>query len=237
METKVNYAFVGAFVLSLLAAIVFSIIWLSSDVTLKRYTIYKVYMNESVSGLSVDSAVEYNGVNIGNIISMDINHQNPQLVELLLKIKSDAPITEGTRATLNSRGLTGLTYLALKDQGKNLEPLKTLPGEDYPVILTSPSLFLRLDTALSDLAKNVRQITTSIKSVFSDENQKSFRYILQGTANTLQLLDQQTLPAANQALSNMSNMSNGLSEMTTELKRNPALLIRGREKQPLGPGE
>src|SRR3990167_1857409 len=113
METNVSYTIVGAFVITLLTAMVLAIIWLSSGFSFDQYTTYLVYMQESVSGVSVDSQVEFNGVNVGTVKSISLNHKNPQLVELLLNIKKDTPVTRGTVATLNSRGFTGIAYLAL----------------------------------------------------------------------------------------------------------------------------
>ncbi len=141
METNVHYAAVGAFVLSLIAALVLAIIWLSSGLSLQQYTTYQIFMQESVSGLNVDSAVEFNGVNVGSVKSIDIDHANPQLVILLISVKSSAPITHGTIATLQSRGVTGVTYIALKDKSEDLVPLRAQKGEKYPVIRTGPSIF------------------------------------------------------------------------------------------------
>jgi phospholipid/cholesterol/gamma-HCH transport system substrate-binding protein len=178
VDTHVNYTAVGAFVILLFAAIIFSIIWLSSGFSFEHYSPYIVYMQESVTGLSPDALVEYNGVDVGTVEKIEINHKNPQLVELLLRVKNNTPITQGTVATLNSRGLTGLTYISLKDKGSDLRPLTILPGQAYPVIKTAPSLFTRLDTALSKLSSSLNSITESIQSVLNEENQRSIKAIL-----------------------------------------------------------
>src|SRR5436190_274322 len=107
METKVNYTMVGAFVIILTAIIILIIIWLSSGLSSKPYTIYKVYMHEAVNGLNQGAAVEFNGVNVGSVYKIRINKDNPQIVELLLKVRKDAPVTAGTRAKLDLRSLTG----------------------------------------------------------------------------------------------------------------------------------
>jgi phospholipid/cholesterol/gamma-HCH transport system substrate-binding protein len=88
METNVNYTIVGIFVISIISVIILAIIWLSSGLSTQTYTIYKVLMQESVSGLSPDSVVEYNGVNVGSVTTIQINKKNPQIVEVLLKIDS-----------------------------------------------------------------------------------------------------------------------------------------------------
>lgn len=188
METNINYTLVGAFVVTLISVAVFIIIWLSSGFSFQHYTFYLIYMQESVSGLTMDSPVEFNGVNVGTVTKIQINHKNPQLVELLLKINSNTPVTQGTVATLTTRGLTGVTYVALKDRSTDLRPLVALPGQPYPVIKTAPSFFLRIDTALSQLSKNLHEVTKSIQSVLDKENQESIKHILlsmQRITNTL----------------------------------------------------
>lgn len=238
METNINYTAVGAFVIFLTACLVFSIIWLSSDIaSAGEFSTYQVYMKESVSGLSQDAAVEYNGVNVGTVSNIQINLKNPQLVELLLKIKNDIPITQGTRAKLDVRSLSGVAYVALEDQGKNLTLLHAKPGQRYPVIETVPSIFVRLDIALTQLSSSFQELNTSVKSLLDDQNLHSIKQILQTSQNTLQVLHAQTLPATNQAISNLDNVTHNLSDLTAEVKKNPAILIRGKQQQTLGPGE
>lgn len=272
METNVNYTIVGAFVIVLLTAITLGIIWLSSGFATTQNTVYEVYMTESVSGLSTDSPVEYNGVNVGGVKSISINHRNPRVVELLLDIKSDTPITRGTRATLNSRGLTGIAYVALKDQGTDRTPLRAVSGQPYPVIETAPSLFMRLDTALNSITQNFQQISLSIRALLDKENlhaikqtlnnfqqitgalaankqdmqsilkntakaSQQFLPLVQSSHTAVQQVQTQMLPAANQAIANINEIMNNLTEISAQMRQNPAILIRGKAQTTLGPGE
>lgn len=243
METNVNYTIVGAFVIALFAAMVFGIIWLSAGFSSEHQTIYKVYMAESVSGLNIDSSVEYNGVNIGNVADIDIDHKNPHLIILLLKIKSNTPITMGTRATLNSRGLTGTAYVALQDLGHDIRPLEIEKGEDYPVIKTSPSFYMRLDTALKQVTTDIHLFSRSIQMMLNPSNQQAFKQTLsnlQSITNTLMLNSQQMnniLQNSAKASERLPTLIDDFSDLATEIKQNPSLLVRGRVQQTLGPGE
>lgn len=265
METNVNYTIVGAFVIALLCAIIMTIIWLSAGFTLYQYTTYKVYMKESVSGLNIDGPVEYNGVNVGTVKSIELDPINPQLVELLLSVKSETPITQGTKATLNTRGFTGITYVALQDKGLDRKPLLPARGQQYAVINTAPSLFLRWDTALNKLTENFQQVANSITTLLNDQNQQSIRQTLLNlrkftdtlSNNTKQINDilQNTAKASqelgpllkssrdtvdlfeSQTMTNMNNLTHNLLDLSNEIKQNPAMLIRGKQQPPLGPGE
>ena len=251
METNVNYTLVGGFVIILLTVIVLGIIWLSSGFSFERYATYAVYMQESVTGLNIDSPVEYNGVNVGSVRSIELNQKNPRLVEVLLKIKGDTPVTVGTVATINSKGITGIAYVALKDVGHDLQPLSIKPGETYPVIQTAPSLFLRLDTALGELSGDFRKISDSIQTLLDNENQRSIKETLSNLekiTNTLAINSQKfnmilenTSKASQQfmpLLTNLDEMTRNLAGVSADMKQNPSILIRGIDNQPrLGPGE
>lgn len=178
MDTNVNYTLVGAFVIILVTAIVLTIIWLSSGLNLGENSNYLMYSQESVSGLSIDAQVEYNGVNVGSVKEIDIVKDNPRLVKVLLSVKSTTPITKGTVATLTTRGLTGVVFIALKDTGNDLTPLVTPQGYPYPVIPTRPSLFLRLDTALQKLTKSLQSVSETFSTLFDKENLKSIKEVL-----------------------------------------------------------
>jgi len=228
MDTNVNYTIVGAFVIILLSAIILAIIWLSSGFSFEQYSTYMVYMQESVSGLSIDSPVEFNGVNVGTVHSIELNRQNPQLVELLLSVKSNTPITQGTVATLTTRGVTGITYIALKDKSTDLRKLKRLGDEPYPIIKTAPSLFLRLDTALSEVSTNLRLVTESIQSVLDKENLRSIK-------GTLHNLDHITGVMANnsQQITKILTNTAKASEKMAPLLQSSTTAIRLLETQTL----
>lgn len=178
MENNVNYTLVGAFVISLIAAAILSVIWLSSGFSFEKYEFYRIYMKESVSGLSIDAPVEYNGVNVGSVKKIEISKQNSELVDILLRVKDNTPITKATIATLNIKGLTGIGYIVLRDQGEDRSPLVAKRGEEYPVIATGPSLFLRLDTAIKKLMGDFHSLTESVQGLFDKENQQSIKATL-----------------------------------------------------------
>lgn len=258
METNVNYTLVGAFVIALIAAIVVIVVWLSSGLTGQSYQFYRVYMQEPVTGLNVSAPVEFNGVNVGSVSSIQINPKNPQSVELLLKVKKDTPITIGTRAKLDLRSLSGTTYMQLIDKGTDMKPLTLAKGQDYPVILTTPSILLRFSTALTEITSSFKQFSTSLQQLLDKENLKSIKESLinirkfsatlskdSGDIDALLInmskasrsLKIETIPAANRALTNFGNFTQNISGISGEIKQNPAVIIRGRAQQPLGPGE
>lgn len=187
METNVRYTVAGTFVLVMSALIIFFVIWLSTGITTEKYSYYSVFMKESVTGLNIDSPVEFNGVEVGTIEKMIINSNNVQLVELRLKIKSSTPITMGTKAKLALRGaLSGSAFILLEDKGLDKRPLEKKQNEPFPVIPTTPSIVVRLDTTLTQISngfnqlnQSFRQISTGVKGLLSPENLQAIRKLLQ----------------------------------------------------------
>jgi phospholipid/cholesterol/gamma-HCH transport system substrate-binding protein len=186
METNVRYTVAGTFVLIMLALIILSVIWLSAGISTEKYSYYSVFMKESVTGLTKDGPVEFNGVEVGTIDEMIINKENPQLVELRLKIKSSTPVTIGTKAKLALRGaLSGAAFILLEDKGTDKRPLVKKDNEPYPVIPTTPSIIVRLDTTLTQISdgfhqlnESFRQISSSVKGLLTPENLQGIRNLL-----------------------------------------------------------
>ncbi len=171
MEAKTNYTLVGLTVLLLAAGLLSASLWLSVGFDSKTYQTYLTYLNESVSGLAEDSPIKYNGVRVGVIDSIQLNHANPEQVILVLKIEKEVPITESTEASLIFQGITGTTYLGLTATTSSLQPLKKTPNAPYPIIPSKPSFFAQLEN-------NVNTLTDDLKRFFSEENSDNVEKIL-----------------------------------------------------------
>ncbi|HDP7957104.1 TPA: MCE family protein [Legionella pneumophila] len=175
MESKTNYTIVGLIVLILTAGLLSAGLWLSVGFNQKEYTSYTVYLKESVSGLSVESPVKFNGVQVGYVKEIKLNKNDPRQVELLLNIEKSTPITTSTSATLISQGITGVTYVGLSAGSSELTPLRKMPGEPYPVIPSKPSLLNQLDAVLKEVAENVGAVSEKAQLIFNEENADNVR--------------------------------------------------------------
>src|SRR6266511_5648703 len=102
-----------------------------------RYTTYQIQTHDPVSGLIADAPVEYHGVDVGKVTSVELI--DSRSIRILLSIRSDAPVTAATVATITSRGLatrgfTGYVYVSLEDATAESGGLVAKPGERYPAI-------------------------------------------------------------------------------------------------------
>src|SRR5256885_1498761 len=98
MESKVNYIVVGLFVIILSFFLISGIVWLSSEGHGKKYRTYLVLVREDVTGLNVESPVRFNGVKVGYVNQIELDHHNPKLVRLILRIENSVKITTSTYA-------------------------------------------------------------------------------------------------------------------------------------------
>jgi phospholipid/cholesterol/gamma-HCH transport system substrate-binding protein len=175
----VNYALVGAFVLILGSVLVAIALWLASGGAFqKKYDLYLAVEDESVSGLNLNAAVKYNGVDVGNVQQISLDHNDPDRVILLFAIEQGTPIRVDTVAVLKTQGLTGFAYVELSGGSKDSALLQKTAGNKYPVIQTKPSLSARLENVLTSVMTKLDSTSDNINSLLSDENQAAFKSAL-----------------------------------------------------------
>lgn len=183
MNTRTNNVLVGLFVLFLLGTLIAGVLWLSAGGPPRDYDYYLSYMTESVSGLSVDAAVKYKGVNVGRVREISLNPENPQEVRLLLMVQEGTPVVEDTVATLELQGLTGLANINLSGGSKDSKPL-TKGDDDWPVIPSRPSLLVRLDDTLSELIGNLIQTSANLNALTNEGNRAALTAVLKNVEQT-----------------------------------------------------
>jgi len=185
-----------AFGLLLFLGLAAGVAWHS--LTSTHYTTFEIRTNDSVSGLIADAPVEFHGVEVGKVKTVEL--LDPRLVSIRLSVKRTAPITQATVATVTARGLasrgfTGYVYITLDDIGAERRPLTTLPGHRFPMIPSAPARSLNLDTTISDVKQDVQLLTDLLHSVLDMKTVAS----LKSSIDNLQKVTQ-TLWANNERL-------------------------------------
>ncbi len=258
MEGKVNYTIVGLMVIILTTAFITCALWLSIGFNQKSYKIYAVYMHETVSGLNEESPVKYNGVPVGQVKIIEINHQNPQQVRLLLEIEDSTLITMSTVAMLISQGITGTTYVGLTATSSDLQPLKQLPNEPYPIIASRPSLFYQLDKVLKEVSENINSVSIEVKKIFDNKNAMHIKHILNNTDIIMRDLSKSTyvlpkitqdfdmslhkiqsiaIPSTITFINKLNTIASQLEQLSKNINQNPSIILRGSTPPQAGPGE
>ena len=173
-SSKTSYILVGAFALVLGAAFIWGVLWISAGGTPQKVDRYVVYMTDSVSGLNVDAPLKYRGVDVGKVEQVSIDEKNPERVRLLLQVRQGTPVNSDTVATLEYQGLTGIANVNLSGGKASSPPLEKLPGEDYLVIKSRPSIFSSLDSTLHTLLTNLIETSAGVNALLNEENRANF---------------------------------------------------------------
>ncbi|QOR61191.1 MlaD family protein [Sulfurovum sp. ST-21] len=222
MYSRVNYTVVGLFVLLFGIGLVGFSFWLAKYGLQQKYDLYKIYMYESVAGLSKDSVVKLRGVDIGRVKEIRIDPEHVERVEILLSIKQGIPIKEDMIAHTSLVGVTGLLNIEIEGGSNEAKTLK--PTEEYiPVIKSSSSWFDATKKDIGTLTVRLVHLLEQTDKLLSDENIETFGRILKNTevlsAKGSLLLDEtnSTVVAFKTAVENLNNDVDAITQVFTEL--------------------
>ena len=229
MYSKVNYALVGLFVIGLIAAILWSLIWLTLGGETKFYDRYRVYFQESVAGLNPKATVRYRGVQIGQVESIRLDPTNPDRVDVVLDIERGTPIRRNTIATLSTRGLTGVASVELSGGGSQSLPLEKELEQSLPVIQAGPSLVARLDDAFNNILTNVNTLSDRLERLLGDENQTALTQVLQHLSVITGAVADRS-DSLRQTLANVETFTGALAQRSGQLGKALDQLTAGLEK-------
>jgi len=204
------------------------------------YRTFQIHTSDAVSGLIVDSPVEFHGVEVGRVKKVEL--LGPRSVRVLLAVKDDAPVTKATVATITSRGLathgfTGYVYVALEDEGVEAGPLEAAGSSDYPVIPTAASKSVNLDLAIAEVNRNVEALTGTLLAALDPKTVASLKLSADSLQRMSSALEKQVLPQAHGTLSRLDDLATSMSGVASKLNRDPSVLVRGPERRKPGPGE
>jgi phospholipid/cholesterol/gamma-HCH transport system substrate-binding protein len=216
LESKTNYTIVGLSVLILTVGLLAVALWLSIGFGQKKYKLYTVYVHEAVSGLSDESVVKYNGVKVGYVKKIELNHFDPQSVKILLNIEESTPITTSTSATLITQGITGTTYLGLSASTSTFIPLQKTPGEPYPVIPYKKSFFNQLEKNITDISIRLKHILNKQNSEALKKSLANLEKITDAIADNSKSL-RQTVHDLPELISELKESAHRIGKMSTDV--------------------
>jgi phospholipid/cholesterol/gamma-HCH transport system substrate-binding protein len=188
METNARYILVGTFTLGAMAALLGFLLWLAQVEISRSYAQYDIVF-DTVSGLSQDSVVRYNGVDVGKVLSIDLDDQNPQFVRVRIEIRATTPVRKDTVATLSSQGVTGVSFVALEGGSPMSEPLVAVPPAPVPLIASKPSVVQELTSAAPDLLKSAIALIEDVRQFTTPENREAIAAILKNVETVTARVD------------------------------------------------
>ncbi len=184
METKSNHVLVGTITLALLIGAVAFIVWLARAGG-ENFEEYDVFFSQSVSGLNRGSAVSFAGVPAGEVTEIALWKPDPDFVRVRIRVDGNVPILQGTTATIQGVGFTGVSQIQLDGAIKGapriscpkVKPESSCPA-GVPVIPTKPGALGELLNTAPQLVARLATLTERLTEVLSDGNQQSVAAIL-----------------------------------------------------------
>jgi len=187
METRSNHILVGVVTLFLILAIVVAAFWFSR-IGEGDNREYDVFFKQSVNGLAKGSGVSYAGVPSGQVKSIQLWQKDPDFVRVRIAVNENTPILQGTTATVQGIGFTGVSEIQLDGAVKGAPPIRC-PEEDpqsacpegVPVIPTKPGALGELLNNAPQLLERLTTLTERLTELLNDDNQRSINGILANT--------------------------------------------------------
>ena len=120
MESRAHALAAGLFILLLLVAAGLTGNWIAGDPLVRNP--YRVIALQPVSGLNPQAQVRYRGISVGRVTSIDLDLQDTRRILIDIEVEDRIPLTKGTYAQLGMEGITGIAYVHLLDEGKDVNP-------------------------------------------------------------------------------------------------------------------
>lgn len=211
METRAHHILIGLFTLTGGAAILLFVLWLTKFGDDRNYQTYDIVFREAVSGLSVGSAVQYNGIGVGQVESLTLDPDDPRQVWARVRVAGTTPIKSDTQAQLTLLNITGASGIELSE-GTPDSPLMVAGQRGVPVIIAQPSSLARLRGDSEELILSVTTLLDSANRLLSEENSAYITRVLDNldTVTTALAQEQDTLREGLQSLISAGQDVSGL---------------------------
>lgn len=178
MEPRAHHVLIGVFTLVVAVAAVLFSLWLAKAGQDSETRDYDIVFLEGVRGLSRGSAVQYNGLRVGEVRQLRLDPNDLQRVRAQVSIQASIPIHEDTQARLALAGITGQSVIELSGGTPN-SPLLEATGDGLPMIVASPSPLAQLMAGGEELMTQISKLLDNANTFLSSENSQSLSASLQ----------------------------------------------------------
>ena len=187
MEPRAPHFMIGLFtIITAAAALVFAL-WLSKTSNEREWAWYEVSFDYTVGGLSESNPVLYNGVNVGDVVSMRLLPESPGEVRVLVRVDETIPLYADTRASLVLANITGSMSIEFSGGSKASQRLIG-SRKNPPVIEAQRSALSGLLDNSQMLINKADELLGSANALFSAPNIENFSSILSNTRQATETL-------------------------------------------------
>jgi phospholipid/cholesterol/gamma-HCH transport system substrate-binding protein len=190
----------------------------------------------AVSGLNPEAQVRYRGMSVGRVSSIALDQKDPRRILVNVEVDNNIPVTKGTFAQLGMEGITGIAYVHLQDDYKDMQPKP--PGPDGVVELPLKPAFLdTISDSAEGAVRDARELMASLNALLTPENRKKIDALLASleqasarlpaaVAGAEAMLSEENRRHVASTLQHVDQTSKGLPELTRDMQ---LLVNEGRE--------
>ena len=218
METRANYAVIGAFVIVATLAVAAFVLWLGQSQFQRDYKAYDIVFEGPVS-LEDGSAVRYIGIKVGEVSTVRIDRADPSKVRARIRIDRETPVKTDSTASIQLAGITGVTFVQISAGSPTARLLEAKAGEPVPVIKAEKT---QLDQIVAGGAQVLGQASDAmerVKTLLTDENVESISTSLKNieTITTKLAADDGLIDQATGTMKDLSRASNEFASASQSL--------------------
>jgi phospholipid/cholesterol/gamma-HCH transport system substrate-binding protein len=173
METRANYVAVGAFVIVLLAGAAAVMIWIIGNQFNAKLAYFHMSFAGSVSGLTKDAAVRYNGVPVGKVTDIAIDKNNPNHISVIVALDPGTEIRRDAVSSLASQGLTGGSYIEISGGTSGSPPYVNDYQPPGPLIQSRTGGLQSIFDKAPEVMEKLLSIEDQIHDVLGGKNRAS----------------------------------------------------------------
>jgi phospholipid/cholesterol/gamma-HCH transport system substrate-binding protein len=169
METRANYFLIGVFTILGFVGMVAFALWFARVEVDRQFAYYDVKFT-SVSGLSRASDVRFAGLPVGQVVAVQLSPDNDGSILVRLEVAQDTPVRTSSLATIESQGVTGVSYVGI-NPGAPTDPLLVDTTDDLvPLIPPGRSVLQSLSEDAPELISEVLNVVRDLAALFNDRN-------------------------------------------------------------------
>ena len=227
METKANYLMIGGFVLGVLALAFIFVFWMSNFGSGGKR--YKIVFESSVAGLTTGSSVGFNGIKVGEVQSFALDAADARKVQVLVSVRSDTPVREDSRASIQSMGLTGGSGIQITPGTPDHPFLVATADNPVPTINADRGGGQGLFDAAPAVMNNANVLLKRLDDVVA-ANEKSIRTTMANVEQFTTMLNEKR-DAIGQAVTDVSEGAQSFRSLASKLEVSLGQNMEGLTRQ------
>ncbi len=208
MISRVEKIRLGVFLLVSATVLVSTLVIMAGFSLTKSKEKFKVYFNESVSGLEIGAQVKYNGVRVGQVSEIAIAAKNVNKVMVTLELDVGIPVKTDSKAVLTGMGITGLKFVEISggtDQAEQVPPGGTIQaGRSFMGIIGGKA---------EDITVKMELALNKINAVMSDQNISNIEDIIANVKNISVTVDKLASESTNKFSKIMDELAKASSDI------------------------